>query len=185
MESRRPFARERDSAYSRTMSLIRLHSRYRYMLFACLLLAAPATAAAQEEEPQAAQVIPPDSVFRQPPLSPGGAFLRSLVVPGWAQSELGARTRGAFYFLVEAFSIFMIARSQIRLDHTRSAEPWNEGLIESREQQREDWIAIAVFTAFFSGADGFVSVHLYGFDDVTSIEPEVSAAVSFSIPFAP
>jgi hypothetical protein len=170
------------------MILFRPHLRHRCLLFACLLLAAPVPATAQEEEqqPQAAQVLPPDSVFRQPPpLSPGGAFLRSLVIPGWAQSELGARTRGAFYFLVEAFSILMIARSQIRLDHARSAQPWDEGLIESREQQREDWIAIAVFTAFFSGADGFVSVHLWGFEDVTSIGPDVSAAVSFSIPFAP
>ena len=167
------------------MSPIRLHFCSRFLLPVCLLLVAPASAAAQEEQPQAQQVIPPDSVFREPPLSPGGAFLRSLVVPGWAQSELGARTRGAFYFLVEAFSIFMIARSQIRLDHAKAAEPWNEGLIDSRTQQREDWLAIAVFTAFFAGADGFVSVHLWGFDDVTAVEPEVGAAVSFSIPFAP
>jgi hypothetical protein len=151
-----------------------------------LLLAVPAAGTAQqvEESPQAPAVS--DSVFSKPPLSPGGAFWRSLVIPGWAQAELGAPTRGAFYFLVEAFSLFMIARTQIRLSHTERAEPWNQDLIDERKQQREDWIAIAVFTAFFSGADGFVSVHLWGFDDRTGIEPgDVSAAVQISIPFAP
>ena len=156
----------------------------RILLAACLLVTAPAVVVAQQAQDAQAQVLP-DSGFSKPPLTPGGAFIRSLVIPGWAQSELGAHTRGAFYFLVEAFAILMVARSQIRLSHTERAEPWNEGLIESRKDQREDWLAIAVFTAFFSAADGFVSVHLWGFDERTGLEPGVTAAVSVTIPFAP
>jgi hypothetical protein len=156
----------------------------RVSLVACLLAAAPEVVEAQQAQDAQAQVLP-DSGFSKPPLTPGGAFIRSLVIPGWAQSELGAHTRGAFYFLVESFAILMVARSQIRLSHVERAEPWNEGLIESRKDQREDWLAIAVFTAFFSAADGFVSVHLWGFDERTDLEPGVSAAVSVNIPFAP
>lgn len=154
------------------------------LLIAGLLAAMPARGLAQQVDTAGrVDAVADSATYPPPPLSPGGAFLRSLVIPGWAQAELGARTRGAFYFLVEAFSIFMIARTQLRLSHTERAQPWNESLIDSRKQQREDWIAIAAFTAFFSGADGFVSVHLWGFDDRTSLEPpDVTASVQVSIP---
>lgn len=161
-----------------------MRSRASFLLVALLLAAGPQPAVAQERPAEARR----DTLaFPQPPLTPGGAFLRSLVVPGWAQTELGSPARGAFYFLVEAFSVFMIARSQIRLNHTERSDPGNEVLLDARQQQREDWVAIAVFTAFFSAADGFVSVHLWGFDERTGITPEggVTAEVAVRIPFAP
>lgn len=129
---------------------------------------------------------PPAETARRPPLSPRGAFLRSLVLPGWAQAELGHETRGAFYFFAETFSLFMIARTQIRLDHARRTLEEESGIISSREQQREDWIALAIFWAFFSAADGWISVQLYGFDDVTGVRPEPTAYfVGWKIPFGP
>lgn len=129
---------------------------------------------------------PVDSFFPQPPISAGGAFLRSLVIPGWAQAELGAETRGAFYFLAESFSLFMVARTQLRLEHAMRTEPKDSPLIDSRQQQKEDWIALAVFWAFFSAADGWISVHLFGFDDRTGLSPEdVAFRVGWKIPFGP
>lgn len=123
---------------------------------------------------------------RKPPVSAGGAFLRSLVIPGWAQAELGHESRGAFYFLAETFSLFMIARTQIRLDHAERTLPADDDIISSRKQQREDWIALAIFWAFFSAADGWVSVQLYGFDEVTGVRPgETAFSVGWSIPFGP
>ena len=128
---------------------------------------------------------PADSA-RRPPLSPGGAFVRSLVLPGWAQAELGHETRGAFYFFAETFSLFMIGRSQIRLDHARRTLEEDSDIISSREQQREDWIALAIFWAFFSAADGWISVQLYGFEDVTQVRPEPTAYfIGWKIPFGP
>ncbi len=150
-----------------------------------LTLAVPGVLTAQEEaqpqEPAAA-----DSFFPQPPISAGGAFLRSLVIPGWAQAELGAETRGAFYFLTETFCIFMVARTSIRLDYARATEPENTHLVSSREQQLEDWIALAVFTALFSAADGWISVQLFGFDDRTGLTPgDVAFSVGWKLPFGP
>lgn len=156
---------------------------------ACVLaltvaLLVPATLPAQQD--QEAAPARPDSLFPEPPLSPGGAFIRSLVIPGWAQAELGAESRGAFYFLAEAFSLFMVARTQIRLDHAERNLPDDHPLVLSRRRQREDWIALAVFWSFFAAADGWVSVHLYGFDERTGLEPEqVALAVSFRIPLGP
>jgi hypothetical protein len=157
------------------------------LALAFALLAAPTGLSAQQPAAPAASEQA-DTVFTPPPLTPGGAFLRSLVLPGWAQAELGAETRGAFYFLAETFSLFMVVRSQIRLSHAERTEPDLEtsGLVESRRQQREDWIALAVFWAFFSAADGWVSVQLFGFEERTGLRPEdVAFQVGWKIPFGP
>jgi len=161
-------------------------------LSAAVLLSTPRPASAQRVQVpdsiagDTTATLPPDSAFRSAPLSAGGAFLRSLVLPGWAQAELGHEARGAFYFLAEAFSLFMIARTQIRLDHAQRTLPEDDDIISSRKQQREDWIALAVFWAFFAGADGWVSVQLYGFDDVTGVTPgETAFRVGWKIPLGP
>ena len=123
---------------------------------------------------------------RKSPISPGGAFLRSLVLPGWAQAELGHESRGAFYFLAETFSLFMVARTQIRLNHAERTLPADDDIISARKQQRQDWIALAVFWGLFSAADGWVSVQLYGFDEATGVRPgETAFSVGWSIPFGP
>lgn len=129
-----------------------------------------------------------DTLFqRRPPLSPGGAFARSLILPGWAQAELGSPGRGAFYFLMEATSLWMWFRTQARLDHADRTLPEDADLIRARKQQREDWIALAIFWAFFSAADGWISVHLWGFEEVTGERPpdQVSIDLGWKIPFAP
>ncbi len=43
--------------------------------------------------------------------SPGGAFARSIVLPGWGQAAAGATTRGWFYFTVESVSVWMILKT--------------------------------------------------------------------------
>ncbi len=72
----------------------------------------------------------------------------------------------------------MVARSQIRLAHAERTLPEDSPIISSRRQQREDWIALAVFWALFAGADGWISVQLYGFDERTGLGPE-GVALSF------
>ena len=150
------------------------------------LAASLPTAAAAQEEPAREEAAPADSFFSKPPLSPGGAFLRSFVLPGWAQAELGAESRGALYFFAEGFSLFMVARTQARLSWAERTQPENSPVIESRRQQREDWIALAVFWAFFAAADGWVSVHLYGFEERTGVQPEdIAIGLGWKIPVGP
>lgn len=127
-------------------------------------------------------------------VSPGGAFLRAIVLPGWGHASIESYTRGGFYFLTETASFWMIGRSQRRLsdarDVARSREAILEAslrdmglseeeiadaldedpgvvsarrLVEGREQQRQDWIALGVFLVLLSGADAFVSAHLKDF----------------------
>lgn len=49
-------------------------------------------------------------------VSPGGAFLRSLLVPGWGQAAVGAYPRGGFYFLTAGATGWMLAKTAHFLD---------------------------------------------------------------------
>ena len=53
-------------------------------------------------------------------VSPGGAFLRSLVIPGWGQAEFDAYFRGGIYFAGWAANWFMNFRNYTRLEDARS-----------------------------------------------------------------
>ncbi|MEE8521308.1 MAG: hypothetical protein V3S83_08105 [Gemmatimonadota bacterium] len=159
--------------------------RARSLLLTLALLSAAADCALAQGEVRAAPAQS-DTALSQPPISPGGAFWRSLVVPGWGQAEVGAKSRGAVYFFAEAVSVLMLARTQIRLSHAEQTLPEDARLIEARKEQREDWIAAVIFIALFSGADAFVSAHLYGFDERTGEGPgAVSYGIGWKIPFGP
>ncbi|MFQ5888858.1 MAG: hypothetical protein ACE5JR_02265 [Gemmatimonadota bacterium] len=116
----------------------------------------------QAEERQEAGVVP-DSAAR-PRVSPLGALGRSLIVPGWGQVAAGKPGRGAFYFAAEAGSLFMVFKTQSKLDAARRASPADSALVDARKEQREDWIVLAAFFALLSGVDAWVSAHLQGFE---------------------
>lgn len=54
--------------------------------------------------------------------SPGGIFLRQLLVPGWGHAILGANIRGSVYFAARAGSLYMLVRTIGRLDQARGLE---------------------------------------------------------------
>lgn len=58
------------------------------------------------------------------------------------------------------------------------------GLVDGREEQREDWVAVAVFTLLMSGVDAFVSAHLRNFPDPLTIEgsPDGTIEVAIRVP---
>jgi hypothetical protein len=150
------------------------------LALACL---APRAAAAQDPAPRdtargpieiRGDTVPivPDSLLR---ITPRGAFLRSLVLPGWGQSELGATGRGGVYFLLETGSLWMVLKTHQKLQEARELETIaretgeigptaKHPLVRDRENQKEDWITLSIFWLFFSGADAFVAAHLQDFD---------------------
>ncbi|MGI9180224.1 MAG: DUF5683 domain-containing protein [Longimicrobiaceae bacterium] len=114
--------------------------------------------------------------------SPRGAFVRSLLIPGWGQAWVGAPGRGGVYFAMEAGSLWMVYKSWQRLREAREQQAWlretgrlqptqESALVQSREAQREDWLAVALFLVFFSGADAFVAAHLADFDEHIGVIP--------------
>ena len=64
-------------------------------------------------------------------------------------------------------------------------------LEEARLQQREDWLAFAIFMVLLSGADAFVSAHLADFPDALSVQAGARsdgapvAEVSIRVPWSP
>jgi hypothetical protein len=146
-----------------------------------LAFAIPATAQDAPPPPitTPAQVERADTVR----ISPRGAFVRSLVLPGWGQAYVGAPGRGAVYFAAEAGSLWMVYRSRQQLLAARELErhliatdrlPATErlDLVLSRRQQQEDWITLAIFVLLFSGADAYVSAQLADFDDRFGVRPD-------------
>ena len=53
-----------------------------------------------------------------------------------------------------------------------------QGLVESREQQREDWIAWSIFWVLASGIDAYVTGHLADFPAEIEIRPNADRSVS-------
>jgi len=76
---------------------------------------------------------PSDSVPPGPRrITPGGAFLRSALIPGWGHTKVGAHVRGGFYFAAEAASAFMIFKTQTRIRRTDRRLDAREAVLVSR-----------------------------------------------------
>ncbi len=155
-----------------------MHPLIRPTVSLLIVLAFASPAAGQEPPPVAAPATPPPPAERADTLaiSPRGAFIRSLVLPGWGQSYVGAPGRGAIYFAAEAGSLWMVYRSRQQLLAARDLErhlietgrlPETDrlDLVLSRRQQQEDWITLAIFVLLFSGADAYVAAQLADFDE--------------------
>jgi hypothetical protein len=125
-------------------------------------------------------------------ISPRTAFIRSLVLPGWGQSSIGAPGRGAVYFALESGSLWMVYKSDQKLQESRRidrlrreegtlAEGASSGLTRARRNEREDWITLSVFWLFFSGADAYVSAHLRGFDAHVEVQPAPTGGAQLQV----
>lgn len=153
-----------------------------------------------------------------PRVSPLGAFLRSLILPGWGHAAVGAYARGGFYVLADASTGWGLFKSSTFLkqahelearrvedvrrrltadgitdpDSVTAAIDGDNGvrdardLVESRREQREDWLALGIFLLFLGGADAFVSAHLADFPPPVAVTPRPDGALELrlSIPVA-
>lgn len=68
----------------------------------------------------------------EPAVSPGRAFLRSLVVPGWGHAAVGSYTRGGSYFLLQGATIWMLYKSAEKRASARRERDLHYSLAESR-----------------------------------------------------
>lgn len=99
---------------------------------ACVALGStlPTAAGAQQLPAPAAQ----QEAAAQPPLgvSPRGALIRAMLVPGWGHASIGSYTRGGFYFALEAATAYTFVRTRIRLNEARERAAVREAVLRSR-----------------------------------------------------
>ena len=89
----------------------------------------PGTAAAQ------ALTTPPpavtDSTTRPPRrgVSPRGAFLRAVVIPGWGHASIGAYNRGAFYVTLESATGWALVKARKRVQEAGQRVAFRERVV--------------------------------------------------------
>lgn len=137
----------------------------------------PAQAGGGVEQSEEADRAAPD---RQRPVSPTGAMLRSIIVPGWGQIAARQPARGAIYFTVWSGGVFMILKSNAEANAAGRGE--DEELIDSRKQAREDWILFTGIWALLSGVDAWVSAQFTGFEGEVRPPQDGSPGVEFRYP---
>jgi len=116
----------------------------------------------------AAQADSAASIYRNAPVSPMGAFFRSLTVPGWAQAKLDRRLTGGIFLAFEGLALGMSIKADRELAYLKDrGEP--DEVLDGKRQEREDWITLVVFNHLFAALDGFVGSHLYDFPDELKI----------------
>jgi hypothetical protein len=104
-----------------------------------------------------ALVVPTDTTHR---IRPMGAFLRSLLVPGWGQAATGRRVTGALFATWEGVAAMMTLKAQSEMHYLNET---GSSLVVAKRQQVQDWTVLWVFNHLFSGAEAFVSAHLQDF----------------------
>jgi hypothetical protein len=144
----------------------------RRLWLAPLLLGATAAAAGAQFPPplprrtaqdsaRAADTIPVPPFRVRPPISPLGAFGRSLLVPGWGQAILGRRVTGAFFVFWEGLTLTMTLKARHQLDYFN--EVGTDEQREAKKQEIQDWVVLLVFNHLFAGAEAFVSAYRWDF----------------------
>jgi len=109
---------------------------------AALLAALVVTQLAGFGAPAAAQQRPVSEPMTRPeippalPISPGGAFWRALLVPGWGHAAIGSYVRGGVYVAAQAATLYSFASTRLRLNDANRSLAFREEMLR-RELERE------------------------------------------------
>ncbi len=149
----------------------------------CLVLVVGARGLNAQGPPSVAGARPPDSssASTERVLSPSGAFLRSFLVPGWAQAKLDRRLTAALFIAWEGVTLGMSLKTHHELGVLRRRD---DERTDSKRQEREDWLILLAFNHLLSGLEAFVSSQLTDFPrDVKLRATPDAPGVMGTIPF--
>lgn len=121
----------------------------------------------QQREPQPGDTIPVPRFREDPPVSPLGASLRSLLIPGWGQSLLGRRVTGAAFIFWEGVTLFMTVKSAHQLSYQKSI---GAETVESKRAEVQDWAVLLAFNHLLAAAEAYVSAQLWDFPADLTVE---------------
>jgi len=151
----------------------------RVPLLIVLLLARPADRLTAQDTTRVvapgAQTVAIDTAHR---VSPGGAFRRSLLLPGWGQAATGRHTTGALFVAWEGVTVMMTLKAQREADYFKQI---GASGLKHKRQEVQDWLVLWIFNHLFSGAEAYVSAHLQDFPKELKIQ-SVPGGVGLSVP---
>jgi hypothetical protein len=78
-----------------------------------------------QPQPQASTPLPPLRV------SPRGAMIRAMLVPGWGHAAIGSYTRGGFYVALESLTAYTLLRTRSRLGDARERADFREAFVRA------------------------------------------------------
>ena len=126
-----------------------------------------------------------DAGARRPPVGPGGAFLRSLLVPGLGQVVLGRKVTAVVFVAFEGATVAMAVRAHNQVKQARLTDTSaDSSLVTDKKRSREDWLVLVGFNHLLAGLEAYVAAHLWDFPadlQLRAIPGGVGAAVT--IPF--
>jgi len=100
-------------------------------------------------------------------VTPGGALLRSAILPGWGQIYTGHKVKGVAMIIADATIIGLAIDADTRVKDL--AVPGGDQLaLEEWRNKRENRILLAVGLILYSMADAFVDAHFYDFESEDS-----------------
>ena len=86
---------------------------------------------AQEVTSEVADNIEALDTARLSNVSPGGAFLRAVIVPGWGHASIGSYARGGCYFAAQAATVYTLLRTRVRIGTAQDRVRLTEGALIS------------------------------------------------------
>jgi hypothetical protein len=114
-------------------------------------------------------------------VSPGGALLRSLLIPGWGQARLGRGLAAGFFLTVEGAALGMALKANSELAYLKEVDP--DGA-RQKAQEREDWLVIVGVNHLIAGIEAYVSAYLWDFPGDLQMRPTpYGTAATVTVPF--
>jgi len=141
----------------------------------CLLTAKPPNRLAAQDTSHI--ILPADTMPKG--VRPMGAFLRSLILPGWGQAATDRPMTGAVFVAWEGVTVMMTLKAQQEANYFKAIHSAN---LRHKRQEVQDWIVLWVFNHFFSGAEAYVSAHLRDFPPDLKLRA-FPGGIGISIPF--
>ena len=131
--------------------------------------------------PAAATPMVPDTLpLTRRPISPGGALLRSLLIPGWGQARMGRSLAAGFFLAVEGAALGMALKANSELDYMREIDSPS---VSAKAQEREDWLVIVGVNHLIAGIEAYVSAYLWDFPGDLQMRPTPNGtAATISLP---
>jgi hypothetical protein len=129
---------------------------WRFVIAVLVLIACPPNRLTAQDTSRVV-VTGPDTVHGVRPM---GAFLRSLVIPGWGQAVTDRHVTGAVFIAWEGVTAMMTIKAHQEANYFKSIGSPN---LRLKRQEVQDWLVLWVFNHLFSGAEAYVSAHLRDF----------------------